>query len=313
MIFGRFVRQPQNVWTRRALFQVHLWTGIGAGLYVVMISITGSAIVFRREITRLAWTPPSVVATGRLMTAEQLAAAAKKAYPRFDITRVTFSRDPTRAAVVTMARGQRQREKAFDPYTGKDVGDVGTNEPALLNWLVRLHDDLLADQRGRLVNGAGAVLFTVLCLTGAVIWWPGTARWWRSLFVWRRAGWKRFNWDLHSAVGFWMFAFVLLWGISGIYLSYPDPFSNLVDYLQPLDPNSRVPRSGDEFLAWLARVHFGRAYGTPVKWLYTILGLVPAVLFVTGGIMWWNRVLGPAVRRSAEPQTANSSFPILNS
>ena len=137
-----------------------------------------------------------------------------------------------------MTRGQRTRERAFDPYTGKDLEEVGTNEPKLLSWLVKLHDDLLADQTGRLVNGAGALLLTILCLTGAVIWWPGTARWWRSLFVWRTAGWKRFNWDLHSAMGFWMFLFVLMWGVSGIYLSYAEPFMNLVDYLQPMDPNS---------------------------------------------------------------------------
>ena len=301
MILGRFVRRPQTVWTRRALFQIHLWTGIGVGLYVLMISISGSAIVFRREITRLAWSPPAVTPAGPLMTVEVLSAAAKKAYPRFENFRVTFSKDPARAAVVTMTRGQRTRERAFDPYTGKDLADVGTDEPTLLNWLVKLHDDLLGGQTGRLVNGAGALLLTILCLTGAVIWWPGTTRWWRSLIVWRKVGWKRFNWDLHSAMGFWMFLFVLMWGISGIYLSYADPFVNLVDYLQPPDPNSIEPRSGDDFLAWLARIHFGRAYGTSVKWLYVVLGLVPAVLFVTGAIMWWNRVLRPAIRKRARP------------
>jgi uncharacterized iron-regulated membrane protein len=289
------------VWTRRALFQIHLWTGIGVGLYVLMISISGSAIVFRREITRLAWSPPAVTPTGPPMTVEGLSAAAKKAYPRFENFRVTFSKDPARAAVVTMTRGPRTRERAFDPYTGKDLADVGTDEPTLLSWLVKLHDDLLGGQTGRLVNGAGALLLTILCLTGAVIWWPGTTRWWRSLFVWRKVGWKRFNWDLHSAVGFWMFLFVFMWGISGIYLSYADPFVNLVDYLQPPDPNSIEPRSGDDFLAWLARVHFGRAYGTSIKWLYVVLGLVPAVLFVTGVIMWWNRVLRPAIRKSKRP------------
>jgi hypothetical protein len=49
-----FVRQwlqrPQNVWLRRALFQIHLWTGVGVGLYVLAISISGSASVFRNEI-----------------------------------------------------------------------------------------------------------------------------------------------------------------------------------------------------------------------------------------------------------------------
>ena len=163
----------------------------------------------------------------------------KKAYPRFDVAGVTFSKKPDRAAEVLLTRGQRRVERAFDPYTGKDLGLIGTDEPQVMIWLVKFHDDLLAGHTGRLYNGVGAILVTVLCATGILIWWPGVTRWWRSLILRRRVGWARFNWDLHSAVGFWMFAFVLMWGISGIYLSFPEPFTNVVDYLQPLDGNSR--------------------------------------------------------------------------
>ncbi len=46
----RLVRRPQSLWVRKALFQIHLWTGVGVGLYVLLISISGSAIVFRNEI-----------------------------------------------------------------------------------------------------------------------------------------------------------------------------------------------------------------------------------------------------------------------
>jgi uncharacterized iron-regulated membrane protein len=84
---------------------------------------------------------------------------------------------------------------------------------------------------------------------------------------------------------------VFLWALSGIYLSFPEPFAWTVDYLQPFDPDSLEPRFGDEVLAWFARVHFGRAWGTPVKTLWTLLGFVPAVLFVTGALMWWTRVV----------------------
>jgi len=31
----RWMRHPQPLWPRRVLFQVHLWTGIGAGLYLL--------------------------------------------------------------------------------------------------------------------------------------------------------------------------------------------------------------------------------------------------------------------------------------
>jgi uncharacterized iron-regulated membrane protein len=295
----RLARQPQSLWARKALFQVHLWTGIGVGLYIFAISLSGSAIVFRREIARLAWSAPKINPTGKILSREELSAVVKKAYPRFDVAALTFSKKPDRAAEVLITRGQRRVERAFDPYTGKDLGAIGTDEPKVMIWLVKFHDDLLAGHTGRFYNGVGAILVTVLCATGILIWWPGVTRWWRSLILRRRVGWARFNWDLHSAVGFWMFALVLMWGISGIYLAFPEPFTNLVDYLQPLDANSRETRSGDEVLAWLARIHFGRAYGTSVKWLYTLLGFVPVTLFVTGAIMWWHRVLKPALRKKA--------------
>lgn len=37
---------------QRALFQVHLWIGIAISLYVLLISVSGSVIVFRREMDR---------------------------------------------------------------------------------------------------------------------------------------------------------------------------------------------------------------------------------------------------------------------
>ena len=50
-------------------------------------------------------------------------------------------------------------------------------------------------------------------------------------------------------------------------------------------------RAGDIALYWLAQLHFGRFSGGYVKALWVVMGLVPAILFVTGAVMWWNRVL----------------------
>jgi predicted NAD/FAD-dependent oxidoreductase len=43
-LWQRLWRQPQRVWIRRASFQIHLWLGIALGLYIVMLSVTGSAL-----------------------------------------------------------------------------------------------------------------------------------------------------------------------------------------------------------------------------------------------------------------------------
>ena len=298
----RWARTPQSVWLRRALFQIHLWTGIAVGVYILVISLTGSLLVFRVDLAkRFDKKDPISTGTGPRLTTEQLKEAVARAYPGYTITRILESAKKPRLAVsVRLVRGSREMQRLFDPYTGEDQGDPLPPVMRAIAFTTDLHDNLLAGDAGRTVNGIGAVLLAALCLTGLVIWWPGVSRWRRSLIVTRRSSWRGFNWDLHSATGFWTLLLLVMWAASGIYLSFPDPFNSVVDYFSA--PARRgVPRPGDVFLLWLARVHFGRFAGMPVKILWAALGLAPAVLFVTGAIMWWSRVLRPAMQRLPAP------------
>ena len=311
----RALRRPQTLWIRKAVFQVHLWTGIAIGLYIVVISLSGSAVVFRRELMRSLANRPSVSAhdaTTHRLSEEELGAAAKHAFPDYEVAKVWIGRNGERPVDVWMNRGEGKNEikHLFDPYTGADLGETIPPGVRVLDWFVSLHDDLLSGFTGRTVNGAGAIFLVVLCLTGAVIWWPGAAAWRRSLSVQWRAGWKRVNWDLHSAIGFWTFLFVFMWALSGIYLVFPHPFMAVVDFLEPLDPSSLTPRRGDIALEWLARLHFGRFAGLKTKAAWTFMGIIPPALFVTGALMWWNRVLRPAKsalrKAAAAAQTADA-------
>ncbi|PYU32531.1 MAG: hypothetical protein DMG31_10460, partial [Acidobacteria bacterium] len=131
----RWLQHPESERLHRALFQVHLWLGMLAGLYLFVMSVSGSAIVFRNELE--------------------------------------VSADP--------------KSRLF----------------RLVEWLVDLHTNLLSGDTGRRLNGIGAICFTLLCLTGAVIWWPGITHWRRSLSVNWRSSFARINWDLHNTLGFW--------------------------------------------------------------------------------------------------------------
>jgi len=328
-LLTRFLHQPQRVWLRRAIFQIHLWTGVALALYVVVLSLTGSALVYRAELDRFFATPRAVLKEGATpMTADELRAAAAKAYPGWTVTEVFEGRyrarsggpasgggpggasggrprrppDPT--ATIILERGGEKRERLFDPYTGADLGDSTTRGQWFILWVTRLHDDLLLDRpNGPWWNGLFSGVFTALVLTGAVVWWPGVSRWKRSLGVHLSSGWRRFNWDLHSAFGFWLFAFMLMWGVSGWYLGMPDPLTNLVERFS--DPDGPYgERVGDVFLEWLPRLHFGRwrdpVWGPWLKAVWASAGLVPAIMAVTGLLMWWNRVLRPRRAASGE-------------
>jgi len=297
------------VFLRKVSFQIHLWLGLALGLYVVVLSLTGSAIVFRRELDA-AFGPgrPAIDRTQRVLSPEELTDFARRAYPDFDVESVGIVQRRTPVVQMGLRRGDESIERVFNAYTGEDLGDPFPWTSRALLWLVTLHDDLLmpAEQRGRFWNGIGSILTTILCLTGAVVWWPGIRHWRRGIWVMWRARWPRLNFDLHSAMGFWFFLMILLWALTGIYLSFPSPTMVVVNTVfGPELHELRVSRPVDVVIEWMVRLHFGRWRSHTLKVVWVIIGLIPTVMLVTGVVMWWNRVV-----RHRRP--ARVSQPALN-
>lgn len=350
-LWTRLLRRPQSLWLRKAIFQIHLWTGVGIGLYVVAISISGSAIVFRNEIYKNASPGPRLVSiSGPRLSKEQLKKAVHAEHPGYSISYIWESKRPNEATEVWIEKDGVKKPhtigRLVDPFTGKDLGPSRPWIIGAIAWLSDLHINLLAGDTGKEVNGVMAIFLTALAGSGLLIWWPGAGRVKRSLKIDFRSNWKRLNWDLHSVVGFWMFAIIFVWGVTGVYLVFPRPFQVFVNHISPLKvytpleseleqpavtaPIIRVadgaapqpprrrrrgpPRgsNGDVFLRWFYYLHFGNFGDWPVKALWVLLGLAPPFLFVTGAIMWWNRVLSREARASRKERTAPSLTPLAS-
>ncbi|HZI51316.1 MAG TPA: PepSY domain-containing protein, partial [Terriglobia bacterium] len=196
--FRQFWKQPQRVWLRRALFQIHLWSGIGIGLYVLVISISGSVVVFRQDVFRAYESPViHVDEEGQRLDAEGIKAAATRVYPGYEVTQLyEVEDDPRRAVEVRLEKGRSIRNRLFDPYTGADLGRSVPWQISAMAWFYDLHVELFGGRLGRQINAVGGVLWTVLALTGIIVWWQGIQNWKRGLLVRLKSGWRRFNWDL---------------------------------------------------------------------------------------------------------------------
>ena len=106
----RWARQPKTIWLRRALFQVHLWSGVAVGLYVLMMSVTGSVLVYSNELYNAA-TPEPIVSksSARLLTDDQLAEAARNLYPGYRVVKTGRALNPDQAADVGDVLGPELR------------------------------------------------------------------------------------------------------------------------------------------------------------------------------------------------------------
>jgi len=47
----QWLQHPEKSWLRNAFFQIHLWVGAGVALYIFVVSVSGSMIVFRNELS----------------------------------------------------------------------------------------------------------------------------------------------------------------------------------------------------------------------------------------------------------------------
>lgn len=214
----------------RILFQAHRWVGLIAGLYVLIVSISGAALVFRIDLQRASHPQLFTAAGGALADPVAIMESVARAYPHHRLSGVdapTTAR-PTYLAYVT-APGTF-KTVLVEPATARVLGELP--ERTAVRSLQELHYDLLSGRTGRIVNGLGALAIIVLVVTGA-------AEWWRRPRNWRRG--RRLR-ELHRALGALSLALVMMWALTGAYFAFPSAFGAIINAVSPLN-SARAPQS----------------------------------------------------------------------
>ena len=233
---SRFIQRPQQMLLRRACFQVHLWAGVLVAIYIAVIGISGSILVFKDELMprpHLA----RAVGSPKLCTPATLLAAfhvAERAHTGWTPVLASCPTDANPYYQVNVQAKDASASTVYvDPVGDRIAGEVD-QEASWVGFVDRLHLDLLLKRDGRQWNGVGGAILIVLALTGLVMWWPGIRNWSRGLKFNLRLNWKRINFDLHSMIGFWTFFFTLIWATTAVYFAWPSPFERAIGTMSPI-------------------------------------------------------------------------------
>jgi uncharacterized iron-regulated membrane protein len=239
------LHHPRKLWLRRALFQIHLWLGVLLAVYVIIIGLSGSILVFQDEIRHasLEHTPFDEAHIAPIGT---VIATAQNSFPASKLTFITppLKDSPQWGLYLTDDHGKDKTVYA-DAASGALIKQHGR---LLIDTILDLHVYLLMGRTGFIVNCIAGIGLLLLALTGVVLWWPGIKLWKRGFFVAFHHRWKRINFDTHSAIGIWTLFIVSWWGITAAYFLLPERVSAVVNVVSPLvgmkEPHAPEPPPG---------------------------------------------------------------------
>ena len=194
---------------RTVLFWFHLVCGLGAGIVILAMSLTGVILTYERQMQT--WEDRSYYAEPepgqQLLSADQLVEASRSILD-FEPNTLMLSSDPTAPAVLRQGSSNTQ---ILNPYTGRVYAP---HADTLSKFFAAMHDwhrwfNINGEGRNtaRDIAGAANILFLFLLVSGIYLWLPrrfsqATLRM-RILFNSdNRNGQARdFNW--HHVYGFW--------------------------------------------------------------------------------------------------------------
>jgi uncharacterized iron-regulated membrane protein len=259
---------------------------------VLAISLSGSALLLKSPFYTLfepKFLDPLPPADAVPLDDDAIMARMAEVYEGYEIGFTTPPYEEGRAFYVVLNRNGEYFPHYFNHFTGEDIGVANPWPIKSVEWLANLHDDLFLERTGRTVNGVGGLLFVLMSLSGIVLWWQGRARWHEGLLPWSPASPRPMLWQLHSFLGVWTLVLMLAWGVSGFQLGFPRALEPLIDFFDGDLTDEARPTA---VLRFFRNVHFARyGGGTWANWAWIVVSFAPTVLFVSGFILWWKRVI----------------------
>ncbi len=235
--------------------KLHLWLGLTSGLLVFIIAVTGCIYAFQEEIQNAtqpyrfiklenkAFLPPSV-----------LRPIAEKKLPGKHLHALLYAKDGKATQAIFYGEGY-YNIVYINPYSGK-VLQVSDENGGFFRFILDGHFYLwLPEKIGQPVVASATLVFFVMVISGIYLWWPRNknARKQRFKIKWN-ASWKRRNYDLHGAFGFYTCLLALVFIITGLvwgfqwfskgYYALISGGKSQVEYVEPLSQKQVLYRKG---------------------------------------------------------------------
>ena len=199
----------------RTIWRWHFYAGLFVMPFVVILSITGAAYLFKPQIDHWEERAFRELPTAEAVDADAQIMAALHAFPGAKLSHYRLPQALGDAALVHLALSDGAMRDVFVSPQGRVVGRLDPGR-RITDYISAIHGQLMLGKRGSWLVELAASWTIVLILSGLYLWWP-RSRSGLTGIVWPRFRRGRPVWrDLHAVTGFWVSGLALLLLVSGL-------------------------------------------------------------------------------------------------
>ncbi|GAA4822557.1 PepSY-associated TM helix domain-containing protein [Algivirga pacifica] len=246
--------------------QWHTWAGLISGLILSVVSITGTILVYERELD--AWLNPDLftfeqTAQTRL-TLPQALEVVKADHPQMHIEVIYEDQFRNNCIMVAFEEGELHKQAIVNPFTGKITGSRVYADSAM--GIIRsLHRTLLVPEIGKYIVGIASLVMVILMITGLRLWIPKKWNMLKTrLTIKSGASVKRQVYDLHNTLGFYFSPVITILALTGAAITFnrfliiglflvsfepPKSIESILGQQSTYDANNPIPMKVEEVMA----------------------------------------------------------------
>ncbi|WP_462169904.1 PepSY-associated TM helix domain-containing protein [Pseudoalteromonas xiamenensis] len=203
---------------KKALHLWHRYLGLIIAIPLLVISLTGSILVFKEELDHLIMPELAKVnaQVGTRLPYDQLNTLLKNRFRDYEIgSWEIFDDGQTADRIYLIKHGTLDWYKVYlDQYAGAIRSEPVPVNFYLTDWLLDLHYKFLIGETGLWITGVASIILLFMGISGLVIY----RQFWKKFFS-LRLNVKRtaFFSDLHKLTGIWSAPILLVLGFTGAY------------------------------------------------------------------------------------------------
>jgi len=202
---------------KKIIFYIHSTAGLLSGLFVLLMSLSGAALVFHEDIDALQkpMVGPAKIPS-EILSVDSCYQVIQNKYRGAIISSCTIAQNDRQAFSFTIydssyETGKKALQLFIHPVTGNILQSRGGSDN-FSSWLSKFHNSLHLGKTGEWLLGFFALVFLLSIITGFILFRKRIG----AVLLFRRSAYKKNN--LHQIIGVWALVFNLMIAVTGFWM-----------------------------------------------------------------------------------------------